>query len=591
MYLNTKSSVFGRLFFSALVFISTVFYLAHGISNYFTGSGITDAVIFHLKYGLRGAGFLEYWELIAVTVLIIISILFLYWVFLEKLKTKTERKIYYIYPAFLFLFLSLFSNPASSELQDVLLRVYIANQLKENKPNVTDFYKYYKKPYIKQVGDSKNLVVIYAEGLERTYFDENLFPGLIKRLRELQSKSTYFTNIKQVTGTEWTIGGMVAGQCGLPLFISADGNSMSGIDKFLSSAVCLGDLLHKEDYYLVYYGGANLSFAGKGKFYSTHKFDEIYGKKELVPKLENKSYKSGWGLFDDSLFDLVYQRFLKLSETRDKFALFLLSLDTHYPKGNPSRDCQNIIYKDGSNPILNAVACSDYLITELANKIMKSPYGSETIIVIVSDHLALRNDVTSLLNKKSRNNLLMILEPGADKSTEIEKLGSTIDLGTTIMPFIGYEGVVGLGRNLIDKDLSELEIRHIHESLLAWQPSISLFWSFPKIQDYIEIDITSETMEIDGRIFDIPVLIKLNTELETNLAFFLNLDKYVLDLEKNTPFLLIDRCARAGRLDKKLRQSGFCLIAGQGSKYYKSIELENNLRLIVKDIKQYTGLK
>ena len=39
----------------------------------------------------------------------------------------------------------------------------------------------------------RNVVFIYAEGLERTYFDETLFPGLINKLRVLESKGTYFT--------------------------------------------------------------------------------------------------------------------------------------------------------------------------------------------------------------------------------------------------------------------------------------------------------------------------------------------------------------------------------------------------------------
>jgi hypothetical protein len=32
-----------------------------------------------------------------------------------------------------------------------------------------------------------------------------------------------------------------------------------------------------------------------------------------------------------------------------------LTLDTHHPDGHPSRSCDGSIYRDGSNPILNAV--------------------------------------------------------------------------------------------------------------------------------------------------------------------------------------------------------------------------------------------
>ena len=251
------------------------------------------------------------------------------------------------------------------------------------------------------------------------------------------------------------------------------------MDTFLPLVTGLGDLLHDKGYYLTYYGGASLRFAGKGKFFSTHKFDDIRGRRELLPELKDRSYRTGWGLYDDSLFDLAYQRFLELSENHDKFGLFLLTLDAHNPNGYPSKSCQAIIYKDGSNPMLNAVAGSDYLITKFVNKIAQSPYGAMTVVVVASDHLALRGTATKLLNKAERNNLFMIIEPGATKPTKIRKLGSTLDIGVTILPFIGYEGAIGLGRDLADPKQSTEEIEYIHKNIPSWKSSFSRFWNSP----------------------------------------------------------------------------------------------------------------
>lgn len=602
LYRKTNASIVNRLLFSVLVFTSIIFYLFYAIANYFTGKGIDSSVIFHLKYGLAGAGFLEYWKLIAISIVfIILGLVFLYWIFWKRAKSKTNRTVY-VYAAFLLILLSLFSSPATSDLNSILFqrsRAIALNkfykQLQES--DATDFYKFYRLPYIKQIAGSKNLVLVYTEGLEQTYFNEAIFPGLIKGLRELQSKSTYFTNVRQVDGTGWTIGGFVASQSGIPLFTPSDGNSMSGMDEFLPSAVSLGDLLHKEGYHLAYYGGANLDFAGKGKFYSTHKFDEIYGREELLPKLKDKSYRTWWGLYDDSLFDLAYQRFVELSETYDKFGLFLLTLDTHHPDGHPSKSCQGIIYKDGSNAMLNAVAGSDYLITKFVNKIMKSPYGAKTVVVVASDHLALKNTASELLNKAERRNLFMVIEPGgANKATKKEKLGSTLDVGVTILPFIGYKGAIGLGRNLADPSQLTTEIEYIHKNLYSWEPSLSRFWNFPKIQEFIEIDIANRTMNIDGRKFTIPALVELNTELETTLKFQFpfyskkRLVDYVLWLDKDTPFLLIDECKNTNELDETLGQTGFCLIAGKGNNYYKTIRIKEHIRLTAENIRRFTVL-
>lgn len=312
LYIKTNASKINKVIFSVLVFTSIIFYLFYFISNYFTGRGIDMSIVYHIKYGLVGAGFLEYWKLIVISiVLFILGLIFSFWVFLKKTESRAKGRAY-IYAAFLLVLLSLLFSPAISNLYSLL----------SGESGSADFYEYYKQPYIKQVDDSKNLVFIYAEGLEQTYFNEAIFPGLTKELHDLQSKSVYFTNVKQLTGTGWTIGGLVASQCGIPLFTPSHGNSMAGMDEFLPLATCFGDLLHKEEYYLVYYGGADLDFAGKRKFLLTHKFDETYGRDELLPKLEDESYKSWWGLYDDSLFSLSYNRFIELSETHDKFALF-----------------------------------------------------------------------------------------------------------------------------------------------------------------------------------------------------------------------------------------------------------------------------
>ena len=225
------------MFFYAMVFTSVVFYLIYGIADYFTGNGIDESVIFHFKYGLGGAGFSEYSELIVTSiVLIIFGLFFLVWILSKRVK-HNSRWIANNYISYLLVLIAFVLNPAASDVYSLLSSesgtVNSKKLFREpyiTKSSTVDFHKFYREPYITKVEDeTKNLIVIYTEGLERTYFDETLFPGLIKGLRELESKSTYFTNIKQVPGTGWTIGGMVASQCGIPLFTPSHGNSMSGI--------------------------------------------------------------------------------------------------------------------------------------------------------------------------------------------------------------------------------------------------------------------------------------------------------------------------------------------------------------------------
>jgi phosphoglycerol transferase len=301
LYRKTSPSKVTMGIFFILIFSSILLFIAYGVANYFTGNGIDEATVYHLEYGLEGAGFLEYSGLIvtAITVLIIITGCLIWLI----LKWKGDREPHAINSLSMYSFLSvsLLLNPASSDIFDLQENVLTATK-KINAEESALFYQHYRKGGLIALQKSKkNIVFIYAESLERTYFDETVFPGLIKGLRELESNSTYFTNIKQVTGTGWTVGGMTASQCGIPLFTPSHGNSMSGMDQFLSSAVCLGDALNNNGYQMNYMGGASLDFAGKGKLYKSHGFKNVLGRAELVPKLENKTYRTGWGLYDDSL--------------------------------------------------------------------------------------------------------------------------------------------------------------------------------------------------------------------------------------------------------------------------------------------------
>ncbi|MEM4247224.1 MAG: sulfatase-like hydrolase/transferase [Candidatus Woesearchaeota archaeon] len=444
-----------------------------------------------------------------------------------------------------------------------------------------------------RIGEPKNLIFIYAEGLERTYFNEDIFPGLTDKLRQLESESISFTNIQQEGYAHYTIGGIVASQCGIPLVAPIHGNQMTNLDTYLGQALCLGDLLNKAGYYLTYYGGADLGFQGKGKFFLTHKFDEVYGKQELLQKLNDQDYASGWGLYDDTLFDIVYNRFIELSKTKNKFAMFMLTLDTHHPDGLPSKSCEGIIYDKGKIPILNAVACSDYLISEFIKRIRQSEYSNKTVIVLVSDHLAMIN--SEVFKNAERTNLFIINTPDMREGIKINKWASTLDICSTIMPFIGYEGDVGFGRDIINRKESDEEIKNIHKNLSKWEPYIMQFWNFPKIKKSVEVDTANKKIYIDERQFKIPLFIELNDDLETILKFdcdlSVELGKNSRVLKTNQSFILIEQCKNTNHfVNKTTNYEGFCLLAGKGSKFLTHMMLPTSSTFTAEEIRKMTGL-
>jgi len=475
LFLNTKSTKIGKIVFNILFLFSFSLHIMLLVSYYFTGEGINDAVLYHIKYGLAGASFLEYWKIVLFTVISFILIFFIIHYIFNKTKKHKFRHLF-IYISFIVISLSIVINPASYDLYNIYL----------NRNREVNFNDYYKSPSIEKIGESKNLIYIYAESFERTYFDEKLFPGLVTELKKLENRSTYFTDIRQVAGTSWTIGGMVSSQLGIPLFTPINNKDMKEKDDFLPIAKGVGDLLNKEGYYLTFYGGADLKFQEKGTFYSTHKFDEIHGLKDLSKKIDSEKNLNNWGIDDDKVLEFAYNRFLELSANKDKFGMYLITLGTHHPQGHIPKEYRNIMYKDGSNPILNAIKASDIIISEFVNKILNSKYAKDTVIVIASDHLAMRNTAFDRLEDAKRRNMFMILTPDQKQPKKIDKRGSTLDIGPTILSFLGYDAQIGLGRNLLADNISGYEIKKIHDNLISWKAEIKKFWGELAEDDIID---------------------------------------------------------------------------------------------------------
>ncbi len=603
---NIKSKII-RFVISFFIFLSFIFYIFHHISNYFTGEGINDAVIYYLMLGLRGAGFRAYSELITGAILfLVIALIFSLWLFSSKsskkiefiksnkfkkpLKKRRDKIMFIILTALVF---SILLNPFTLGLKNLQQFSY-QNQYKETLTNIYSedalFSKYYITPRVKQISEPKNLVFIYAEGLERTYMNESLFPNLTENLKKIDNESISFLDIISDPKSDHTMAGLVASQCGIPL-ISHSRLSMSGMELYLPSATCLGDILHNEGYFLSYYGGAHLNFGEKGKFYKTHKFDEVIGKKALIPKQKNPNYQSYWGAYDDSLLNITYQRFEELSQEKEKFALFLLTLDTHHPSGYPSKSCKNITYQNGKNPMLNSVACSDYLISEFVKKIRNSKYDRNTVIVIASDHLASPNTAKETLNKGKRRNLFIINTPES-KGENLNISGSTLDIGSTILPYIGYKADIGLGRNLLDKNNTEEERKKILGNLNFMSSSIMGLWDFPYLKDYIGIDTKNNKFYVDGRRMDLPILIEIKRglkikpyfEFDVDSDYSYSLSKKANELVNKTQFVLVNKCEDINISKGSTNSSKeFCLLF-HNNKSLNFLETDKNLIFTKKEI-------
>jgi phosphoglycerol transferase len=154
------------------------------------------------------------------------------------------------------------------------------------------------------------------------------------------------------------------------------------------------------------------------------------------------------------LLDTAYQRFEQLSRAGAPFMLTTLTMDTHHPAGHLPVSCKGERYQSqyGNIGLLNALKCTDRLISQLVQRIQASPYGKDTLIVIASDHLAMPNDLSHVLARQKRENLLLFLGAGVAPRQLAAENGSTLDSGATLLGLLdpGLR-TMGFGRSLLDE--------------------------------------------------------------------------------------------------------------------------------------------
>ncbi|HZV97894.1 MAG TPA: sulfatase-like hydrolase/transferase [Methylophilaceae bacterium] len=296
----------------------------------------------------------------------------------------------------------------------------------------------------------KNLVLIYVESLEDSYRDPRLFGrNLLASLDALDGVS--FNTYRQAPGTGWTIAGITATQCGIPLKtvtmfnINDQGENISS---FLPNAVCLGDVLSQFGYTNVYMGGDALAFSGKGKFFQSHHYQQVYGRDELKEDL-TEADMNFWGLYDDDLLQKVKAKLKELHSSGQRFNLTITTIDTHGPDGHYSKWC----LQQGAKDFAGIVECTSDQVAELVKLIKRSGYLKDTNVVILGDHLVMSNPVSELIDKVPQRHVFNAFISKKPLTKNRENIVH-FDVFPTILEFIGIKvdgGKLGLGYSAISK--------------------------------------------------------------------------------------------------------------------------------------------
>ncbi len=250
--------------------------------------------------------------------------------------------------------------------------------------------------------DKKNLVYIYMESYENTYSSMasggNQTTNYMPELTKLADDNMYFSNCDGRGGQSvffptvaYTMASSVAQTSGVPL-TTAVGNPREDLlhdpmyTNLLASLIRLEDILHDAGYNQLFARGDSATFAGYNTYVARYENEEILD----ANAVKNGNYlprepKGAWGVEDCLLFPVIKEKVREMAEKDAPFAVTAYTIDTHsYEHGFRCQNCDPSIKDD----YIAAVECSNRIVSDFVHWLEKEPYGDDTVVIVVGDHLA-----------------------------------------------------------------------------------------------------------------------------------------------------------------------------------------------------------
>jgi phosphoglycerol transferase len=334
----------------------------------------------------------------------------------------------------------------------------------------------------------KNIVVISMESLERGFLGEQ-FPGLTPNLNRLSRELNRY-DMPLVPGTGWTAGSLYAHQVGMPALFKGQGNDffqdIEGV-----KLTGLGHVLREAGYYTRYIMGMP-GFAGTADLLGAYRIPIVSEHSSLGEYPESKA-----GLNDLDLFEETKLQVLEAESAGRPFALFLSTINTHYPDGIHDPRMEERIGTDRDG-LEFSVAALDWLIGDFFDFLSARGLLDNTVVYLFSDHLLMgrTGKILEKLKKEERSSLLI---SNADSNVLGRKPGQPvyiIELPRLILDGAGISSNARFLTDFIDeKNLSGFTARNAPKLTALNQASVHRF----DFSDGFSIELSGDTLTIESQ--------------------------------------------------------------------------------------------
>lgn len=315
-----------------------------------------------------------------------------------------------------------------------------------------------------------DIVLIYLEGVERGLGDTARFGSAYDVMTRLEPRAVTFTNVAEIAGTDWSIAGLAATLCGLPLLPNGlrFRNNFAGQTAFLSDHTCLTDIWQDMGYQMAFLKGTDKEFAGFNHFLGSHGFDTITDRAALrdrYPATEFDAASAGWTIDDQLLLDAARADYLTMVQDPAPLALVVETIGPHGATSYFSRECSDDGQAFGSADAVGATRCTLDAVDRFVTFIDENRQGRPTAVLFLSDHLNHAPQIAGALEYGNRRNTVTMLglgylPPMGQAGAVVDKAGSMIDVYPTLLTWLGMAGPdvrAGLGVSLFSDQPTLIE--------------------------------------------------------------------------------------------------------------------------------------
>jgi phosphoglycerol transferase len=323
---------------------------------------------------------------------------------------------------------------------------------------------FHVEPAIKSAsgGQEPDVVVIYVEGADRIFADTARFGDAMERLMSLAGPGAIdLTGVGPMVGTGWSLSGMAASQCGVPVMPNGlrFGLNYEEQRAFMVDVTCLSDVLAARGYRTEFIVGGDALFGGASHFYDSHGVTDhidIADIVAMVPPADFAAANLGWVVDDQILMDVALQRHAALAA---EGAPMFLVIETSGPHGIEvwmSRRCTESGRAEVGFDNAAGVRCTGGLVADFVDTLRSAPDARPTLFVVLSDHINHNPDLKASDGFALRRNTVILIPPAAGPAAGplrvIDREAAMIDVFPTILDILGLiepGGAAGLGVSLL----------------------------------------------------------------------------------------------------------------------------------------------